>query len=39
MLGKLACNFSTGLRFLEGNFSENSLQSRNGVTDSSQENF
>ena len=38
-LWKLACNFSTFLRFLEGNFLENRLQNLTEVTDFSQEKF
>ena len=39
ILRKVACNFSTGFKILERNFSENPLQNLNGVTDFSQENF
>ena len=38
-IGKLACNFSTFLSFLEGIVLESRLQDQNGVTDFSKEKF
>ena len=38
-VGILACKFSKFLRFIQGIFSETSLQKLNGVTDLSHENF